>query len=288
MRAGEEHAMEKTADIRSLLKNLHSVFSSTAIDCANAFFSRPCTLEKPFCVVDTLRAGFDYLLSLNASSDEYKAIVCIGTNRESLSFFLGRTGIREDDASDILGELANTYFGMLYNQDEFHDAFGNFTQGVPFLYSGGNIVLPFVHGIEGHLIIDQRPLYVGVSIRENAPLQKRAFSPVKIERRMDYAWVTIPGYLNLKYFSELEDKQLLDIVQGSRGIVLDFFKVENILSIYIRLIVRLKKHADKIGIPLHIINVSDHCRKILETTNVAVLGGLYASEDEFRNSINPK
>jgi len=52
--------------------------------------------------------------------------------------------------------------------------------------------------------------------------------------------------------------------------------------------VRLKKHADKIGIPLHIINVSDHCRKILETTNVAVLGGLYASEDEFRNSINPK
>ena len=282
--------MEPTSDLRKALQNLDSVFSKTAIECANVFFSRICTLQKPFVVTESLEAGFDFLLSLNANSSTHNALACIGINQDTLDGLLKKQAVAVEDASDILGEFANTYLGMLQDDPLFVTTFGRLLQGVPFLYMKGSLYLPFIWGIEGAIdVFEGKSLYIGFSIREIVPAQKwNGFSPVKIESRMGYAWCTLPGTLNLKHYTDLQDERLTDLLESPIGIVLDLQQVANIFSIYIRFIVRLKLYADKLGIPMYIVNVSEHCRHVLEVSKMTKVLRIFATEKEFLDSIQAR
>jgi len=279
--------MDENSGVKGTLQEMHEVFSNTALECANIFFSLPCKLHKPFTVIETLNPGFDFLLSLAGDSKNYKAISFVGAQKNLLSVLLKKSDISVEDARDILGEFSNAFFGMLQDNADFIRHFGFIEQGLPSLFSGGNVFLPFIWGIEGSINIqDNTILYVAFSIRENEPIQKwEGFYPLKVEARNGLIWITFPGFLNLKYFSEIKNEKIMDLVSDPNGIVLDLSKVAVILSAYIGLIVHVGKLALKRNIPISIIVASPNCRQVLESANITKIATIYDSEKEALDAL---
>jgi hypothetical protein len=58
---------------------------------------------------------------------------------------------------------------MLADNDAFRVNFGTLEQAVPVLYTNGHSYLPFIWGIQGYIYIGIHWVYIGYSIRENAP-----------------------------------------------------------------------------------------------------------------------
>ena len=279
--------MDEHLDVKAALQQMHMVFSNTALECANAFFSLSCTEHEPFKVVETLNPRFDFLLSITGNSKQYRAISFAGAHKNLLSTLLKKSDINIEEARDILGEYSNAYWGMLQDNDDFTKRFGNIEQGTPSLYSGGNAFLPFIWGIEGSINIQNNTiLYVAFSIREIEPIQKwEGFYPLKVETRQDLIWIKFPGSLNLRYFSEIKNEKILDVLSNPRGIVLDLSKVVDMLSAYIGLIAHIGKVSLQKNIPISIIVASPNCRKVIESTNISKIAIIYDSEKEALDAL---
>jgi anti-anti-sigma regulatory factor len=268
-------------DIKTALQDMHAAFANTALECANIFFSLPCIEHEPFKVVETMNPAFDFLLSLAGNSNEYKAISFVGAQKNLLSALLNKSNVTLEDARDILGEYSNSYWGMLQDHNDFVMNFGHIEQGLPSLYSGGNVFLPFIWGIEGSINVQNTILYVAFSIRANEPVQKwEGFYPLKAETRKDLIWITFPSFLNVKYFSEIKNEKILDMMSNPRGIVLDLSKVTIMLSAYIGLVAHVGKLSLQKKIPISIVVSSPNCRKVLESTNIPKIAMIYDSEKE--------
>ena len=166
---GDDSMNRKTLLIQDKLTNLCPVFSSTAIDCVNGMFGKMCEIKMPWEVVEQLQGQFDRILNLGSSSRGFRAITCAGIQDDSLCAFLDQENVSTAYASDVLGEFVNTYTGMLADNDAFRVNFGTLEQAVPVLYTNGHSYLPFIWGIQGYIYIGIHWVYIGYSIRENAP-----------------------------------------------------------------------------------------------------------------------
>jgi anti-anti-sigma factor len=279
--------MGEHLDIKAALQQMHVVFSNTALQCADAFFSLPCAVYEPFKVVETLNPRFDFLLSIAGSSRQYRAISFAGAHKNLLSTLLKKGDISAEEARDILGMYSSAFWGMLQNNRDFAGRFGVIEHGTPSLYSGGNVFLPFIWGIEGSITIQNNTiLYVAFSIREIEPVLKwEGFYPLKVETRQDIIWIKFPGSLNLRYFSEIKNEKIMDLLANPRGIVLDLTKVADMLSAYVGLIAHLGKVSMKKNIPINIIVSSPNCRKVIESTNISKIAMIYDSEKELLDAL---
>ena len=104
--------MNSSLDLKAALHRMEAVFSNTALECANIFFSLPCAVHEPFKVVETMNPAFDYLLSLAGDSNDYKAISFVGAQKSLLSSLLNKTNITLEDARDIRADLARGLDGL--------------------------------------------------------------------------------------------------------------------------------------------------------------------------------
>jgi hypothetical protein len=152
---------------KNTLTQLSDVFSRTAVECVNVFFSKKSELHLPWEVVDQLQSKFDLILTIGSSNELHSALMYAGIQYESLAVFTNSGTVSSEMAADILGEFVNTYSGMISDSNEFTDTFGVLTQSVPILYTGGQSYLPFIWGIEGYVYIERHWIYIGYTIRKN-------------------------------------------------------------------------------------------------------------------------
>jgi len=261
---------------------LKDVFSKSAIECVEAFFAKTPTIHKPFEIVENLKASSDFLSSLSATSKNYKFIAFIGISRNSLKSILSKETVSVEDAGDILGEFLNSYCGLLQDYPDIKNHFGAMTQGLPFLYTGGHVSVPFVWGVEGYLSFGNALMHIAFSVRENIVNDTvKENVPLKFEKRSNFSWITLPSILNADYYSKLDQENFHNFSRDEQGMVLDFLNVKNIYSLYIRLIIRLKQKSEELAVPLYIVNVTDSCKQVLDLSNMTKILPIITSEKEF-------
>jgi len=158
--------------IKLALDRLCLVFCETAMETVRVLLQKKCVVHLPWEVVEQLQGQFDRILTMGSSSSSYSAITCIGVQKDSLDALLGAESTAIEEAADILGEIANTYCGMLADNPAFCGAFGPLTQAVPALYLDGNSFLPFIWGVQGYLYFGDHWVYFGYSIRNNISSQR--------------------------------------------------------------------------------------------------------------------
>ncbi|MBD3317266.1 MAG: hypothetical protein GF344_15880 [Chitinivibrionales bacterium] len=159
--------MNRTLQIQDRLTRMSSVFSETAINCIDAVFGKRCEIHIPWQIVEQLQGQFDKIMTIGCASNKFSAIACAGIQNDSLMSFLCEENVSSAYASDVLGEMLNTYIGMLSDNEEYSTSFGYLSQAVPVLYENGNSYLPFIWGIQGYLYHENHWVYMGYSIREN-------------------------------------------------------------------------------------------------------------------------
>ena len=159
--------MGETEYYKNTLVKMTETFSSTAVQCVNAFFAKQAELHMPWEVVDQLQSKFDLILTIGSSNEKHSALMYAGVQNESLSVFADMESITKEAAADILGEFVNTYSGMITDKNEFTDEFGVLTQAVPVLYTDGQSYLPFIWGVQGYVYAEKHWIYIGYSIRKN-------------------------------------------------------------------------------------------------------------------------
>jgi hypothetical protein len=159
--------MGDTEYYKNMLLELSDVFSQTAVECVNAFFTKKSELHMPWEVVEQLQSKFDLILTIGSSNEKHSALMYAGIQHESLKAFTGMQEIDSAVAADILGEFVNTYTGMIADKKKFIDEFGILTQAVPVLYENGQSYLPFIWGIQGYVYVVKHWIYIGYTIRKN-------------------------------------------------------------------------------------------------------------------------
>jgi hypothetical protein len=167
MKTGSASSLSKEK-IKSSLELLCPLFCSTAIETIRVLLGKECTVHLPWEVVDQLQGQFDRILSMGSSSNDFSAITCIGIQKDSIDSLLGSENTSIETSADILGEVANSYCGLLADKKEFAETFGPLTQAVPALYLDGNSFLPFIWGVQGYIYFKDHWIYFGYSIRNNA------------------------------------------------------------------------------------------------------------------------
>jgi hypothetical protein len=166
--------MSSTEQYKTTLTQLASVFSQTAVECVDAFFSKKSELHFPWEVVDQLQSKFDLILTIGSSNQQHSALMYAGIQYESLAAFTDTETMSSETAADLLGEFVNTYSGMIADHEEFTEKFGILTQALPMLYTDGQSYLPFIWGIQGNIYIRQHWIYIGYTIRKNVWEQSQA------------------------------------------------------------------------------------------------------------------
>jgi hypothetical protein len=151
---------------KDILFEVADVFSKTGIECVEAFFQKECVIKSKWTVVNQLNCKFDCVLTLGCANDEYQSILAIGIQNSSFTALTGEENISVEDASDILGEFANTYCGMLSDHSEFYENFGVLAQTLPIFYRQGQSFLNFIWGVEGKLFFNDNWIYFGYAIRK--------------------------------------------------------------------------------------------------------------------------
>ena len=159
--------MSTTEYYKNTLSQLASVFSQTAVDCVDAFFSKKSELHLSWEVVDQLQSKFDLILTIGSSNEQHSALMYAGIQYESLAAFTDTEAMPSETAADLLGEFINTYSGMIADHEEFTEKFGILTQALPVLYTDGQSYLPFIWGIQGYVYIKHHWIYIGYTIRKN-------------------------------------------------------------------------------------------------------------------------
>jgi hypothetical protein len=150
--------------IKEDLERLAPLFMSTAVECLEAMLQVKPTIPTPWVVVERLSAPFDPLLTLGTANDAFQGMLIVGVAPEQLSALLG-CECSEEEGYDALGEIGNTYAGMLMDVDAIQGVFGSLKQTQPMLMHGQTL-FPRAFGLLGDIKVGSTTALIGYALRK--------------------------------------------------------------------------------------------------------------------------
>jgi anti-anti-sigma factor len=106
-----------------------------------------------------------------------------------------------------------------------------------------------------------------------------------IERRIGYLWITLPDAITMDNYVLIEQRIQASISEGiAERVVIDMKHIQNLYSSGIGLLVRMRKQVAEAGGFFCLVNISERCRMVLESTNLHSLIPMYATDVEFEIS----
>lgn len=151
--------------IKARLQRLCFPISKISQSCVETIFGKVCTLNDDWLIVDRLRGDFPHNICLGCGSDEYQALAAFGTGDREITELIGT--IESNEILDAFGEMLNTCFAMLMDDEQFIVNFGVLTQSIP-QYSADMNFYPSAWGCHGTLSTPQNgSLYIGFAIKSN-------------------------------------------------------------------------------------------------------------------------
>ncbi|MDG5815074.1 hypothetical protein QA601_08295 [Chitinispirillales bacterium ANBcel5] len=157
--------MNCLSNARLIVSEMSGIFSTTAIECGETFFSTDCECREEWVTVERLSANFSNVLTMGSANSKYQSILTLGVNLSDIEDFVGQIE-DSDEIIDIFGEFSNVYCAMLNDNNEFNSHFGVMNQSVPVLYNSGVPFLPFIAGIEGKLCSQKSWISIGYAIQK--------------------------------------------------------------------------------------------------------------------------
>lgn len=154
--------MDKKLEVKEMLEKNHQIFENVAIESLEALFGMEFNIKEPWGISERLKGKFDHIVSLGSGNDSYQSMIAIGISDENLKAI---PGLDESmDLLDILGEVANTYTGLLMDHEEITEYFGFLNQSVP-QYTNEEMFFPKVWSVDGNVYFGDSEFYFGCAVR---------------------------------------------------------------------------------------------------------------------------
>lgn len=151
--------------IQEVLTNAITIFSETASESIGAFFGKSAKVETSWSSNKHIEIDCRYILVMGGASNNFQSILTVGVDLEAILELAGQI-LEQNEFCDVFGELANTYWGMLMDRKEFTAHFGILNQTVPLIYTKGIPFLPFLSGVQGSVVVNNKPVTIGFAIRK--------------------------------------------------------------------------------------------------------------------------
>jgi len=153
--------MQTSLTLYKKMEKMTTVFETVAITCARSMLQKSAEIVEPWKVVDHLNGEYEFLVTMGCANSEFKSLILVGVNQDSLLHLLDDDEIDMSYLADVLGEFVNSYCALLDDNEEYSVNFGKQIQAVPLLYRGGAPFVSFLWGIQGRLRIGDGEMYLG-------------------------------------------------------------------------------------------------------------------------------
>lgn len=157
--------MDKKLEVKEVLQKNHGIFEKVATESLEALFMIEFKIQDSWKISERLQGKFDHIVSLGSGNDSYQSMIAIGISDENLKAI---PGLDDDsiDLLDILGEVANTYTGLLMDYEEITEYFGFLNQSVP-QYTNEEMFFPKVWSVDGTVLFGdgKNEIYFGCAVR---------------------------------------------------------------------------------------------------------------------------
>ncbi|MBF0102336.1 MAG: hypothetical protein HQK77_15650 [Desulfobacterales bacterium] len=153
-------------DIKNTLASLADIFIKTGIKAIKALFMIEVEKRQDWEVGIKTVCKSNFVMTMGSSNDNYQALLVFAMENLSICQLLGQNEVSPQYALDVLGELGNTYCGMLMDSKEFIQSFGILKQSIPTVYVNGQSYMPCILGIEGQLYFKDNFITIRYAIQK--------------------------------------------------------------------------------------------------------------------------
>jgi anti-sigma B factor antagonist len=109
-------------------------------------------------------------------------------------------------------------------------------------------------------------------------------SELKIEKRSEYLWITLPDAITMYDNKEIEQKIGQELRDRKDHVVLDFSNTGAVYSSGLGLMIRIRRFVTERGGVLSLVNVSEAIYEMFTALNIDKVFNIYATDVEFEIS----
>ena len=109
-------------------------------------------------------------------------------------------------------------------------------------------------------------------------------SELKIEKRSEYLWITLPDAITMYDNKEIEQKIGQQLRDRKDNVVLDFSNTRAVYSSGLGLMIRIRRFVTERGGTLSLVNVSESIHEMFTALNINKVFNIYTTDVEFEIS----
>ncbi len=147
-------------NLNDTLNSLLEGVKEKALETVESFFMVDATLGEDWTVEERLAGEYDHIITLGCSNSDYQGVIMVATEDGHTDAFFEE----KEELIDIFGELANTYCGMLMDDNDVVEQFGILSQAVP-MYASKRAFFPRAWAVTGKVYVDNSWVQIGFAIR---------------------------------------------------------------------------------------------------------------------------
>ncbi len=147
-------------NLKGTLTSLLEGVKKKAHESVESFFMVDATIGEDWTVEERLAGEYDHIITLGCSNSDFQGVIMIATEDGHTDAFFDE----KEELIDIFGELANTYCGMLMDDEDVVDEFGVLSQAVP-MYAAKRAFFPRAWALTGKVYVGDSWVQIGFAIR---------------------------------------------------------------------------------------------------------------------------
>ncbi len=148
------------SDMQVILTELKESVKNVAVEAVESLLMVDAEAGDDWEVFERLSGNHDHIITLGCSNSDYQGVIMFGVNDEDALNFCESA----EEVNDLFGEIANTYCGMLMDQEGIADRFGFLSQAIP-MYAAKRAFFPRAWAISGKVLAGGVTIQVGFAVR---------------------------------------------------------------------------------------------------------------------------
>ena len=155
-------------DMKDVLESIIDGVKEAARVTVDSFFMVDSETKDDWRIDERLSGEFDHIITLGCSNSDYQGVIMVASEDDTHSDFFES----KEELVDIFGEVANTYCGILMDNEKIVDSFGVLSQAVP-MYATKRAFFPRAWAITGKVYVNDSWIQMGFAIRGFAMMINR-------------------------------------------------------------------------------------------------------------------
>ncbi|MGM0442574.1 MAG: hypothetical protein ACQEQV_00115 [Fibrobacterota bacterium] len=149
------------AEMEDTLSEIRDDISLAASRTISSLLMVDCSIADDWEVKERLTGMYDHIITLGCSNSDYQGVIMIAVGDQGAHQYADT----HEEVVDIFGEIANTYCGMLMDQDRVKEKIGILSQAIP-MYAADRTFFPRAAAVSGSVVTeDDVYIRVGFAIR---------------------------------------------------------------------------------------------------------------------------